>query len=199
MNKDTAIDPDEPALWIHLAHAEISVKDFPDAETHYKKALELESKEERPMPQIVGTADAGLGEMYARTLMVDEANAAYHAAAKADPAHAAAYLENQAIIFFQEKNTSAQIDAADEAIKADPSQAILYYIKAQGLVKSAVFNEATQKFKLPPGCLEAYHKYLELEPAGPYAASVTDTLSKAEDPTAPAAAVPATPAAGTKN
>lgn len=194
MTKDTALDPDEPALWIHLAHAELGLKDFPDAETHYKKGLDLAIKAEKPLPQVIAMADAGLGEVYARTLMVDEANAEFDAAAKADPAHAAAYLENQAIIFFQEKNTAAQIDAADQAIKANPNEALLYYIKAQGLVKNAVFNEATQKFVLPPGCLDAYRKYLELAPTGPYAAAVTDTLSKAEQPATPAATAPTVPA-----
>jgi tetratricopeptide (TPR) repeat protein len=192
MTKDTAIDPDEPALWIHLAHAELGLKDFPDAESHYKKALDLATKAESPLPQLIGTVDAGLGEVYARTLLVDDANAAFAAAVKADPTHAAAYLDNEAIIFFQEKNISAQIDAADQAIKVDPDQAVLYFIKAQGLVKNAVFNEATQKFALPPGCLEAYRKYLELAPTGAYAALVTDTLSKAEQPVSPPATSPAT-------
>ena len=88
----------------------------------------------------MGAIEGGLGEVYARTLMVDEANAAFDAAAKADPANAALYLENQAIIFFQAKNASAQVDAADKAIKADPNNAFLYYIKAQGLAQNAPFD-----------------------------------------------------------
>jgi tetratricopeptide (TPR) repeat protein len=180
MTKDVAVIPSEPILWLHLAQAQVGLKNYLDAETNYKKALDLESKTGRPQPEIVGTANAGLGEVYARTLMVDEANAAFDAAAKADPARAASYLANQAIVFFQEKNVPAQLDAADEAIKADPNQAILYYIKAQGLAEKATVDPKTKKILLPPDCAAAYRKYLELAPNGQFAAEVTSILERAE-------------------
>ncbi len=181
MTKDVAVNPSEPVLWIHLAQAELGLKNYLDAETNYKKALDLESKTGRPQPEIMGAANAGLGEVYARTLMVDEANAAFDAAAKADPASAATYLRNQAIIFFQEKNAPAQVDAADEAIKADPNEAILYYIKAQGLAEKATSIQTTKKILLPPDCVAAFRKYLELAPNGPFAAEVTRILQRAEE------------------
>ena len=149
MTKDVAVIPSEPILWLHLAQAEVDLKNYLDAETNYKKALDLEARTGRPEPEILGAANAGLGEVYARTLMVDEANAAFDAAAKADPARAASYLKNQAIVFFQEKNVPAQLDAADEAIKADPNQAILYYIKAQGLAEKATVDPKTKKNPSP--------------------------------------------------
>ena len=89
MTKDVAVDPAEPVLWLHLAQAQMGLKNYLDAETNYKKALELESKTGRPEPEFMGVANSGLGEVYARTLMVDEANAAFDAAARADPAMAA--------------------------------------------------------------------------------------------------------------
>jgi tetratricopeptide (TPR) repeat protein len=180
MTKDVAVSPSEPILWLHLAQAQVGLKNYLDAETNYKKALDLESKTGRPQPEIVGAANAGLGEVYARTLMVDEANAAFDAAAKADPSVAATYLTNQAIVFFQEKNVPAQLDAADEAIKADPNQAILYYIKAQGLAEKAAVDPKTKKILLPPDCAAAYRKYLELAPNGQFAAEVTSILERAE-------------------
>jgi len=128
----------------------------------------------------MGVANSGLGEVYARTLMVDEANAAFDAAAKAYPAMAATYLTNQAIIFFEEKNVPAQLDAADEAIKADPNQAILYYIKAEGLAEEATVDPKTNKTLLPADCAAAYRKYLELAPNGQFAAEVTGILQRAE-------------------
>ena len=182
MTKDVAVSPSEPILWLHLAQAQVGLKNYLDAETNYKKALDLESKTGRPQPEIVGAANAGLGEVYARTLMVDEANAAFDAAAKADPSVAATYLTNQAIVFFQEKNVPAQLDAADEAIKADPNQAILYYIKAQGLAEKAAVDPKTKKILLPPDCTAAYRKYLELAPNGQFAAEVTSILQRAGEP-----------------
>ncbi|MGA9062441.1 MAG: carboxypeptidase-like regulatory domain-containing protein [Terracidiphilus sp.] len=188
MTKDTAANPGEPALWIYLARAEVGLKDYLDAETSYKKALDLESKAERPEPQLMGVTDAGLGEVYARTLMVDDANAAFNAAVKADPPNAAIYLRNQALIFYEEKNFPAQVDAADLGLKADPNQAILYYIKAEGLAANATVDPDTEKIVLPPGCAEAYRKYLELAPNGPYANQAIAILLRAGEETRPSGA-----------
>lgn len=191
MTRDTAAEPAEPALWIDLARAQVGLKDFLDAEPSFQKALDLESKAESPQPQIMGAAESGLGEVYARILLVDEANAAFDAAAKADPANAALYLHNQAVIFFQEKNAPAQIDAADTAIKADPKDALLYYIKAQGLALNATVDPNTNRLLLPRGCAAAYRKYLELAPDGAHAAEVTAILLRAEESTTPSG--PASP------
>ena len=179
MTKDTAARPGDPALWIELARAQLGLRNFPDAETGFKKALELESKAKTPRPVVLGAADDGLGELYARSMLIQEANAAFDAAVKADPAGAARYLKDQAIVFFQEKNYPAQVDAADKAIKADPTQAVLYYIKAEGLAKDATFDSRSNTFVLPGGCADAFHKYLELAPNGPFAANVTAILQQA--------------------
>lgn len=194
MTKDTASDPNEPIVWIDLARAQSGLKDYLDAETSFKKALDLETKEAKPEPQVLGAIEGGLGEVYARTLMVDEANAAFDAAAKADPVNAALYLENQAIIFFQAKNAPAQVDAANRAIKADPNNAFLYYIKAQGLAQDAPFDPNSDKSILSPECIAAFHKYLELAPDGPFAAEVNTALERSEakpgSPTTPPAGPP---------
>ena len=95
----------------------------------------LETNAKKPKPEVIGVADAGLGEVYARQGKVTEANAAFDAAAKADPTRAAFHLRNEAVIFFQEKNADAQVAAADAALAIDPNQPILYYIKGQGLIQ----------------------------------------------------------------
>jgi tetratricopeptide (TPR) repeat protein len=194
LSKATAEMPNEADLWIDLGRAQLGLKNYLDAETSFKKALDLISQAGNPSPQapspdrqgannapeLVGAANAGLGEVYARTRMVDEANASIAAAIKADPAHAATYLRNLAVIFFQEKNVSAQIDAADEAIKANPQDAVLYFIKAQGLTVDAPIDPNTNKIKLSPECLVAFREYLGLAPTGEYAAQVTTILQNAD-------------------
>ena len=194
MTKDASTDPTEPVLWIDLARAETALKNYLDAETHFKKALDLALKEDSPRPEVIAAAQAGLGEVYALTLMVDDANSAFAAAAKADPSNASRYLRNQAIIFYNARNFPAQIDAADTAIKADPNQAVLYFIKAQGLAEDARVDPETDKLILPPGCADAYRKYLELAPTGPHAAQVTAFLQRTGDD-----AISASPAAATPN
>jgi tetratricopeptide (TPR) repeat protein len=181
--KDTGLKPDEALLWNQLGYGQAGLKQYDDAITAYKKAVDLETASKKPRMPVIGQAQAGLGECYARTGKVPEANTAFDAAAKADPANAQLYLKNQAIIFFQEGNATAQSAAADDAIKADPNPndpnlAILYYIKAQGLIMSATVD-AKGHYVLPPDCTAAYKKYLELAPHGQFAADVTGILAQA--------------------
>jgi tetratricopeptide (TPR) repeat protein len=177
MLKDTAVKPDASVLWAELGQAQLGLKQYDAAETTYKKVLEIEAASKKPNPQAQGAANAGLGEIYARTGKVPEANAAYDAAAKVNPAAAATYLKNEAVIFYQEHNPDAQAAAADKAIQADPTSALSYYLKGNGLVASTTTDPTTQKMIAPPGCLEAYQKYLELAPTGPYVVEVKAILA----------------------
>jgi tetratricopeptide (TPR) repeat protein len=179
MTKDTGLKPDEALLWNNLGYAQAGLKNYDDAIASYKKALDLESNSKKPRPSVIGQSDAGLGEVYARTNKVPEANAAYDAAAKADPTAAAIDFKNEAIIFYQENNNSAEAAAADEGIKIDPNDAILYYIKGQGLVANATVDPKTNRIVLPPDCTAAYQKYLDLAPDGPYANEVAGILQQA--------------------
>lgn len=177
MLRDTQAKPDASVLWVQLGQAQVGLKKYDDAETSFKKALSLEAAASKPNVQTQGAANSGLGEVYARTGKVPEANASFDAAAKVNPAMAAVYLRNESVIFFQEHNSAAQAAAADEAIKADPTSAISYYLKGNGLVVNTTADPKTQQLIAPPGCLEAYQKYLELAPNGPYANEVRGILS----------------------
>jgi hypothetical protein len=184
MTKDTGLKPDEGLLWSQLGFGQAGLKNYDDAIAAYKKTIDLETAAKKPNMPAIGQAQAGLGEIYARTGKVPDANTAFEAAAKADPANAQLYLRNQAIIFFQENNSQAQADAADTAIKAaanpnDPSLAVLYYIKGQGLIANATIDPKTNHYILPPDCTAAYQKYLELAPNGQFANDVAGILQQA--------------------
>ena len=179
MTKDTAAKPDASVLWAQLGLAQNGLKKYDDALVSYKKALDVDLASKKPNPAIQGMANAGMGEAYARQGKVPEANAAYDAAVKANPSQGAFYLRNEAVIFFQQGNQDAQVAAADEAIKLDPNDALLYYLKGQGLVSKATIDPKTQRIVLPPECAEAYQKYLELAPTGPYAADAKGILDQA--------------------
>jgi tetratricopeptide (TPR) repeat protein len=179
MTKDSQLRPTEAVLWSYLGQAQAGQKKYDDAETSYKKALEVDAAAKKPNPAIEGMANSGLGEIYARNGKVPEANAAYDAAAKANPTSAGTYLRNQAVIFFQAGNSDAQVAAAEMAIKNDPNDALVYYLKGQGLVSKATVDPKTQRIVLPEGCAEAYQKYLDLAPTGPYATEVQAILQQA--------------------
>jgi tetratricopeptide (TPR) repeat protein len=179
MLKDTAAKADASVLWAELGQAQVGLKKYDEAEASYKKALEVDLASKKPNIAVQGTAQSGLGEIYARTGKIPEAEAAYDAAAKVNPTSAALYLKNEAVIYFQTSNGDAQVAAADKAIAVDPNQPLVYYLKGQGLIQKATFDAKTNMIVLPPGCAEAYQKYLELAPTGPYAAEVKGILEQA--------------------
>ncbi len=179
MLKDTGLRPAEPGLWIQLAQAQLLLKKYDLAEASYKKALELDAASKKPRPDLEGMANSGLGEVYARNGKVPEANAAFDQAAKVNPPMAETYLKNEAVIFFNIGNGEAQIAAADEAIKVDPTQPVPYYLKGQGLIQKATIDPKTGKMILPDGCAESYQKYLDLAPTGLYAGEVKAILTEA--------------------
>jgi len=184
MKTDTAAKTDASILWARLGQAQNGLKQYDDAVTSFKKAVDIEATSKKPSPEVQGLAQSGLGEAYARQGKVPEANEAFDAAAKANPAQASFYYKNMAVIFFQQGNAQAQVAAADKAIASDPNNALLYYLKGQGLVGNATMgpdpkNPKQQIIILPPGCAEAYQKYLDLAPNGPYAADAKGILEQA--------------------
>jgi tetratricopeptide (TPR) repeat protein len=179
MTKDTQVRPSESILWAYLGQGQMGLKKYDEAQASYKKAIEADAAAKKPNPAVVGMANAGLGEALARSGKAQEAQAAYDTAAKADPSKAAFYLKNEAVIFQQVGNTDAQAAAAEAAITANPQDPLPYYLKGQALVAKATVDPKTQRIVLPPGCGEAYQKYLELAPTGPYAADVKGILDQA--------------------
>jgi tetratricopeptide (TPR) repeat protein len=137
-------------------------------------------------PEIVGAAWSGLGEVYIRQKHYPEAQQAFDSAAQANPAKAGLYRSNETIFFFKAGNQEAQLASAEKAIAADPARASMYYFKAQALVSKATMDPATQKMVLPPGCADAYKKYLQLDPNGPYSADSKSILGAAGIPVAAA-------------
>ena len=137
------------------------------------------STAENRTPDIKGVSYASLGEIYIRTGRIAGAQAAFDSAVNAFPSQAALYRRNETIFFFQVGNSDAQLAAAEKAIAADPSRAMLYYFKGQALVSKATVDSQTQKMILAPGCAEAYQKYLELEPNGQFANEARGVLTGA--------------------
>ncbi len=128
---------------------------------------------------VQGVCWASLGEIYAHQKKFPEATAAFDSAVRAFPASAASYRHNETVAFFQAGNPEGQLAAATQAISIDPGRADNYYFKAQAMVSKASLDPKTQKMILPPGCAEAYQKYLELDPNGAYSADARGVLTAA--------------------
>jgi tetratricopeptide (TPR) repeat protein len=203
----TVAKPDEPIIWGALGDAQLSVADaaynaaraaktsvadpaiqqkYADAAASYQKAIDLDSKATKPNPANDFVYYLNLGQAFSREGKPDEAGAAYENAAKANPAQAGKAYYNEAAVFLNGSKLPEAAAAADKAIAADPKFAESYYVKASALVQNTTSvtdpKTNTTKFVLPPGCLEAYQEYLELDPTGHHAADVRALLTSLQQP-----------------
>ena len=175
----TQAKPDVGLTWYELGDSQLAAKKYADAATNYKKALTLLAAEKSPKPDVIAAANNNLGEALAKSGNVNDAVAAYEAAAKADPTQAGMYYANEAIVLFKTGQGDAAGAAADKAIAADPNKAIAYYIKGWSLVQHASIDPKTNKIVLPPGCADAYQKFLSMSPTGPLAEDAQNILQQA--------------------
>jgi tetratricopeptide (TPR) repeat protein len=190
MQKDTALKPDAGILWVELGNADNGLGKYDDAITAFKKALDADAASKKPNPELQGAAQSGIGTAYIHEKKSADAATAFDAAAKAAPAQASMYYANETKLLYAMNSTGAMSDpdaqaaAADKAIAATPASntpayAILFYLKAQALTQKATFDAKTQKIVLPPGTVDAYQKYLSIDPNGLFAKDATDVLTSA--------------------
>jgi tetratricopeptide (TPR) repeat protein len=178
MLKDTGLKPDGELLWYELGLAQMGLKKYDDAATSLKKTIELASASKKPSSELIGGAHSALGETYGRNNKPQDAGPEYDEAAKANPTKAGTYYTNEAVVFSNTGNADAQTAAADKAISINPSDPLPYYLKGQGLIGKATMDPKTNKIILPPGCAEAYQKYLNLAPTRQFATDVKAILAQ---------------------
>ncbi len=191
MQQATTQKPDEPLLWMELGNAQLGAADaaakgsggtagaaskYSDAIASYKKASDLNAAAKKPNPAVIGATYSQLGMAYLKAGDTKSSADAFDQAAKAMPTQAGMYYFNEAATLYNAQKLDEAAAAADKAIAADPNRADAYYIKGQSLVGKATFDEKTKKLSAPPGCLEAYQKYLQIAPDGPHAADVQGVL-----------------------
>lgn len=165
------IDPEQDVVWGNLAEALSGmVRTKTGAERDavgeeaiaaYRQAFEL-----KPDPAYRNN----LGLMLIRLGRVDEGSAELETAAEMAPENAGTYYFNLGATMVNTGNTDRAIDAFQKATVAQPDFANAYYQLATVLVGTAKMNEDGSVVPAP-GTVEAYQRYLELEPQGPYAAS----------------------------
>ena len=151
-------------------------KSYSDSIDAYKKAADLYTSAAKPNPDVQATVYNELGNVYAKTGDTTDAATAYDKAISIQPQNKGMFYANEAAVLFNAHQDAAALDAANNAIAADPSRPNPYFIKGQELLAKATVDQKTGKIVPPPGCVDSYQKYLELAPDGPQAASVKETL-----------------------
>ena len=178
MTKDTAVMPDQSVLWTNLARAQLGLKKYDDAETNYRKSIALETNAKKPKPDILGCADAGLGEVFARQGRSPKRTRFSMPPPRPIPLGLPSTSGTRPSSSSRRRTLTLRLRLQTSST-VDPNQPILYYIKGQGLIQQATVDPKTQRIVLPPDCTEAYQKYLALAPTGPYAVEVKGILDQA--------------------
>ena len=197
MQQATQQKPDEAILWVALGNAQLDKAEvaakaaktagkpsdpavqtqYSDATASFKKAVDANAAAKKPNPETAAAAYNQLGQAYGKQGNVKDSSEAYELAAKTQPAQAGMYYFNEAATFYNAGKGDDAVAAADKAIAADPKRAMAYYIKGQALIPKATVDPKTQKIVAPPGCVEAYQQYLELDPTGAHAEEVKQVLT----------------------
>ncbi len=199
MQAAVAAKPDEGLLFLelgnvlqaqgdHLAKADKTagklptsdddlMKNYADAVTAYKKSIDLNAASKKPDPHTQATAYNQMGNSLAKAGKLDDASAAFENAVKLEPTSAGIYYNNEAAVLFNAGQSDGALAAAEKAIAADPNRPDPYFIKGQVLIAKTTLDPKTQKLIAPPGCAEAYQKYLQLAPDGPQAPTVKEVLA----------------------
>jgi tetratricopeptide (TPR) repeat protein len=189
MTQATTARPTESIFWFMLGEADFGLKKYDDAIAAYRKSVETDSASAKPDLETEAATYNNMGHALANTGKIPDAATAYETAAKLNPTHAARYYVNEAIIFYtasendsvnQTADLAAAAAAADKVIAIDPNVANVYYIKGQALVMQVTSDPKTGRMIAPPGCIEAYKKYLQLAPSGTYASEVKGIIQGLE-------------------
>ena len=178
LTQATQIDATRDLLWARLGDAyklqaakqtdrTQQSQDYAQAADAYQKAI-----------QIKPTADYWnlLGEAYSKSGKTDDAVKAYTTAAQLDPPNAGKYYFNIGAVDTNTGKVDDAIQAFDKAIAADPNRADAYYWKGVNLLGKAKLEGS--KMVAPPGTAEAFNKYLELQPNGPFAEPAKQMLAQ---------------------
>lgn len=124
-----------------------------------------------------------LGTDLAHTGKVQDATAACDKAATLDPTDKKAGVncyQNIGIVLTNEGKMNDAVAPLQKATQLDPNDAEGWYMLGNALVAGidTKTEGGKQVYVVPPGTEEAYKKYLELQPNGPHAAEVKDSLAQ---------------------
>ncbi len=178
LNKASELDPTQLAVWSNLATAYTELaktKTGTDFDTNMQKALDTYGKAIALKPE-----DAGVHNNYALTLArakkFPEAQAELQKAAELDPPNAGKYYYNLGALLVNANQSDDASKAFKKAMELQPTYADAYYQYGVTLVSKAQVG-SDGKVTPVPGTIEAFQKYLELQPTGPYAQGAKDMLT----------------------
>ena len=154
-------------------------KRYEAAATNYQKAIDMRTANPDPKDtksnETMAAYYNNLAEAYAKSGKIDDAVKNYNKAAELDPPRAGQYNFNIGAVLTNAGKVDDAITAFDKVIAADPTKADAYYWKGVNMIGKATLKG--DKMVAPDGTADAFNKYLELAPTGPYAQPAKDMLA----------------------
>jgi Tfp pilus assembly protein PilF len=178
LNKAGELDPNQVAIWSHLAQAyqeQAATKTGADHDAEVAKGIDAYNKALTLKPD-----DASIHNNYglflAKAGKFQDATAELEKAAQLEPTNACKYYYNLGALYTNAGQTDPALDAFKKGITADPNCAEAYYQTGINLM-AKVTTTPDGKMVPVPGTVEAFQKYLELKPDGPNAESAKAMLT----------------------
>jgi tetratricopeptide (TPR) repeat protein len=191
LNEANQIDNTRDLIWFKLGDAyrlsgpkqtdaAEKQKRYEMAMADFQKAIDLRSASEIAQKdpdnnKKVAAYYNNLADACYKARKIDDAVANYNKAIQLDPAGAPGYWFNIGAVLTNAGKVDDAIAAFDKVIAADPTRADAYYQKGVNLLGKATLKG--DKMVAPDGTAEAFQKYLELAPTGPYAQPAKDMLA----------------------
>lgn len=176
--KASDMDPKQHVVWAQLAEAEMNfagTKSGADADAEMQKGLAAYGKAIELKPD-----DAGYHNNYAlalaRAKKFPEAQGELTKAATLDPPNAGRYYYNLGALLVNAGQNEPAGEAFKSAIERDPTYADAQYQYGVYLLSKATVG-ADGKVTPVPGTADAFQKYLQLKPDGPFADSAKSMLA----------------------
>jgi Tfp pilus assembly protein PilF len=176
--KATDLDPKQHVVWAQLAEAEMNfagTKSGADADAETQKGLTAYSKAIELKPD-----DAGYHNNYAlalaRAKKFPEAQGELTKAATLDPPNAGRYYYNLGALLVNAGQNEPAGEAFKSAIEKDPNYADAQYQYGVYLLSKATVG-TDGKVTPVAGTADAFQKYLQLKPDGPFADSAKSMLA----------------------
>ena len=167
------MDPRQHIIFAEMGEAHRALRKYAAAIESYQKALTVLAQ--NPNSKVGAKYQMNLGLLYGLMDETDKALEAINQALELNSGNAAlAYFNLGATLVNSGRNQGA-ITAFRKAIEANPDHANSQYQLGICLLGMATVTEDGRSIP-PPGTIDAFKKYVELDPSGPYAAEANSMI-----------------------